>query len=185
MQRKPIVDANVEELKAFANGVLGIEVHPATTKVESVLAKIQPAWPHDYIMVDDQAEPSPEVEQGAPPPRVDGQTPAGKTPAADDPKVTVVISEQPVPGGKRPVAVGHNGVFMLIPRGTPQVIPYRYFLVLRDAVETQYSEDEHNEGEFIETIGYSYPFQVLKGPTEEEEEAWRKKYASDGEEIAA
>lgn len=186
--RKPIAKATDDELRDFCLNVLQIPVHHNAGK-EKILAKMSVAWTQDFITIP-PAGLGAEASAGTPPPPPDGFVvpepiaAAGKTPAADDPKVTIIIQAQEGEGGDRPVSVGHNGSFMLIERAKEQIIPYRYYLVLKDANETKYEEGE-DEGVYVERTMQSYPFNVVRGPTQEEVDAWHRKQIEDDRKAAA
>ena len=100
----------------------------------------------------------------------DGKALRGSS-AVNDPKVMITITEMPGAGGKRDVFVGVNGVGMMIPRGRPVVIPYRYFHALENATQTLYEQDEHT-GEVISSDVPSYPFSVNKWPEKADIDAY-------------
>ncbi len=104
-----------------------------------------------------------------------GQPFAGKplrgSSAENDPKVKVTIAEMEGAGGKRAVPVGVNGVIMLVPRGRPVDIPYRYFMALKCAVKTLHEQDEETN-EITSTEVDAYPMSVNKMPDQADIDAY-------------
>ena len=187
----PIEEAAPEQLRAFANDVLGLGL-PTHTKDETVLARIKTCWKPDYITAPSepgapvQAEAAPAEERPAPPSAKQAEAapqppkvpvPAGRELKSDrpgssikDPKVSLIINEQPGPGGKRDVFVSVNGSGMMIPRGEYVSVPYRYYLVLGNAILTHWEQED--DGELTAHDVPNYPFQVRTHPPEEEIAAW-------------
>lgn len=174
MQQKtvPWGEATLDELKKFAAQVLGMSVNYNIGE-DTLRAKIRQAYPGENItiMVLDGEEEKP----------ADAPAPASEAPkvgkalrgssAEKDPKVTITIAEVEGVGGKRPVPVGVNGVFMLIPRGKPVDIPYRYFAALGLAIRTLHEQDEQT-GEIVSSDVPSYPFSVNRMPPQADIEAY-------------
>ena len=166
----PWDEATLAELKRFAASVLGI---PTAVNIgeQTLRAKIRQAYPGDTITImvmdgDDDIS----VASDAPPPPSD--TPHDPRAlrggsSINDPKVTITIAEQEGAGGKRGVFVGVNGVAMIIPRGKPVDIPWRYYAALLLAVKTVYEQDEATH-EIIESDVPSYPMGVNKMPPKED-----------------
>ena len=171
----PWDEATLDELKKFAASVLGMSTH-ANIGEEKLRAKIRQAYPGDTITImvlDDEGEGF--ASDAPPPPSAtpnDGKALRGSS-AERDPKVTITIAEMEGAGGKRPVYAGVNGVAMLIPRGRPVDIPYRYYLDLMNAVKTVHEQDEAT-GEIISSDVPSYPMSVNKRPPQAEIDAWLK-----------
>ena len=169
----PWDEATLDELKKFAASVLGISVSPRIGE-ETLRAKIRQAYPGDTITImvlDDEVE---ETVGDAPAPAsetpTDGKALRGAS-AENDPKVTITITEMEGAGGKRPVYVGVNGVAMLIPRGRPVDIPYRYYHALTNAIKTLYEQDEAS-GEVISSDVPTYPMSVNKMPPQADIDAY-------------
>ena len=80
----------------------------------------------------------------------------------------VLIHKDPTPGhANSHVPLSLNGRTFLVPRGTPQTVPIEYVGVLADArsyITTQKKEPsrEQTQGEVVEELIQSYPFQVLE-----------------------
>lgn len=161
----PWDEATLDELKKFASSVLGMSVNYNIGEA-TLRAKIRQAYPGDTITImvldgEDEARPS---DAPAPPPQTptDGKALRGSS-AENDPKVTITIAEVEGTGGKRPVPVGVNGVMMLVPRGRPVDIPYRYYEALLHAVKTLHEQDE-TTGEVVSSDVPSYPMSVNRMP---------------------
>ncbi len=170
----PWDEATLLELKMFAAQVLGMSAHPNIGEA-TLRAKIRQAYNGDEItiMVD---ESGPKDASQADTPAAPSETPNdGKalrgTSAANDPKVKITIAEVEGAGGKRPVPVGVNGVVMLVPRGRPVDIPYRYYEVMRHAIKRTYEQDETTH-EVISSDVPSYPMSVNLMPPQAEIDAY-------------
>ena len=175
MQQKTVKwdEATLKELKMFASGVLGMTLGPNIGE-ETLRAKIRQAFPGDKItiMVLDGEDEAVAADAPVPPSEAPAQGKALRgSSSVNDPKVTITIAEAEGAGGKRPVPVGVNGVMMLIPRGRPVDIPYRYFDALSKANKTLYEQDETTQ-EVISTDVPSYPFSVNKMPPQDEIDAF-------------
>ncbi len=175
MQQKtvPWDEATLDELKKFAASVLGIPVHYKIGE-ETLRAKIRQAYPGDTITImvldgEDDGSPS-----DAPPPPSeapsDGKALRG-TAASNDPEVKITIAEVESAGGKRPVPVGVNGVIMLVPRGRPVDVPFRYYEALVHAIKTLHEQDEATD-EIISTDVPSYPMSVNLLPPKADVDAY-------------
>lgn len=166
----PWDEATLDELTKFAAQVLGMSVHPNIGEIK-LRGKIRQAYPGDSItiMVLEDEDKGP-VDAPVPPSEGDGKALRGAS-AENDPKVTITISEVDDVGGKRPVFVGVNGVGMLIPRGKPVDIPYRYYHALTNAIKTTHDQDEATQ-EIISSDVLSYPMSVNKMPPQAEIDAY-------------
>ena len=179
MQQKtvPWGEATMDELKTFATAVLGMTVNYNIGE-DTLRAKIRPAFVGDSItiMVKVQEKPADAPAPAPEAPKVGNEAPKVGKPlrgssAEKDPKVTITIVEGEGTGGKRPVPVGVNGVLMLIPRGKPVDIPYRYYAALQLAIKTVHEQDEATQ-EIISTDVPSYPFSVNRMPPQADIEAY-------------
>lgn len=185
----PLNEATLEELRFYCQAVLGVPVsHNPKTGADVFIAKIKAVKGQDFNTIEVPDE-TPE-EQGAAPEGVPPQ-PVKKNVRAlsagsskNDPKVTLTIPEQDIPGGKRAVPIGVNGSFFLIPRGIKCEIPYRYYLALQNAVQTTYTQDK-DTNEFTESTVPSYPHLVLQMPPQEEIDAWMAEQEAISEDQAA
>ena len=169
----PWGEATLAELKMFASGVLGMSLGPNIGE-ETLRAKIRQAFHGDSLTImvlDGEDEPvvadAPAAPSEAP---AQGKALRGSS-SVNDPKVKITITEAEGAGGKRPVPVQVNGVQMLLPRGRPIDIPYRYYDDLCKAIKTVYEQDETTQ-EVIATDVPSYPFSVNKMPPQAEIDAF-------------
>ncbi len=169
----PWDEATLHELKMFAAQVLGMSVNHNVGE-STLRSKIRQAYPGDDItfMVLDGIEEAQASDAPAQPSETpnDGKALRG-TSAAGDPKVKITIAEVEGAGGKRPVPVGVNGVIMLVPRGKPVDIPYRYYEALSHAEKTTYEQDPETD-EVISSDVPSYPMSVNTMPPQAEIDAY-------------
>ena len=165
--------ATLVELRMFANQVLGIA--PGHNMGESTLrAKIRAAYSNDTITIlvpDDDDNVVAQPDAPAPKPQSTDSRALRGSSAAADPKVQITIAEVEGAGGNRPVFVGVNGVGMLVPRGKPVHIPYRYFLALSYAIKTVHEQDTETQ-EITSTDVPSYPMSVNRMPPQEDIDAY-------------
>ena len=168
----PIGDATKDELIKFASENLGLDVDPKTA-IGKILAGIRQAWRQDHIFLYGTPETATvDVEKNKEPPGIKAGIRALKGGSSEhDPKVRMFLNEAEGAGGQRPVFVSVNNVPMLIPRGEEVDVPYRYYLSLKAAVSTIHEQDE-NTYELLSRDVPSYPFQVIRLPTEKEMEPW-------------
>ncbi len=173
----PWDDATLHELKMFAAQSLGMMTTP-NIGLATIRAKIRQAYSGDDITflvreTDEQEgigdAPVAVVGEGGEAPAV-GKALRGHS-AEGDPKVKITIAEVEGAGGSRPVYVGVNGVGMLIPRGRPVDIPYRYYRALKCAIKTVHEQDEAT-GDILSAEVPAYPFSVNKEPDKAEVAAY-------------
>lgn len=176
-----IHEATPAQLRHFLETQCGVpKIHPSTS-AKTLIAKLQTVHVGAEIDVDDGvAEPSnvtsmpieftaPGVPAAAPAPTA-GHALGGMS-SRDAPKVVVMIFNQEGAVGTQKVFVGWNTKGMLIERGKPQPIPFPYYEVLKNCIETQTYQDD--KGEDVTNDVQAYPFQVLQMPPASEIEAWR------------
>lgn len=172
----PLVEATEDQLRTFATTILGLDIHHAA-KTESITAKIKQAWTKDTIPVPNPVETS-EAPAGTPPQNpnpapvmTEAPKPAPRTNSSKgDPLVRMYMERSDKEGGDRPVPVSVNGSTMLIPRGEECDVPYRYYLVLINAVRTVFEPDD--DGELQPRDVLAYPFRVVKMPEQGEIDTW-------------
>ncbi len=165
-------EATLPELIMFSSQVLGIPVAPNIGEA-TLRGKIRQCFPGDSITISvlETEDRAPADAPAAPSDQpTDGRALRG-TSASGDPMVLITISEVDSPGGKRPVFAGVNGVGMLIPRGRPVDIPYRYYEALLHAVKTVHEQDM-DTGEITSTDVLSYPVSVNQMPPQAEIDAY-------------
>lgn len=182
MKKIPIHEATAAQLRTFLETQCGVpKIHPSTKK-ETMIAKLATLHVGQEIEVEEPDEPSNIVglpqefsAPGVPPVAAapDAGNALGGMTSRDAPKVTVLIFNQEGAAGTQRVFLGWNTKGMLVERAKPQPIPYPYYEVLKNAVETQTFQNE--AGEDVVNEVQAYPFQVLNMPSAEQVEAWRAK----------
>lgn len=179
-----IADATAAQLRWYATAVLGLEDIKKGTSASNIIGKIHAVSPNiaEIEVPEDLAEDAP----------VQAVTPKGVTLAANgaaipdgragqhfrfDPKVTLEVNRTNDKKRAKRVFVTCNGDVIEIQRGVPVQIPYRFYLVMLDAVEKVSIElDEINPvtglplREWVEQ--QSYDFNVKATPSQEEIDAW-------------
>lgn len=157
----PFDEATPEQLRAFAQDHLGLDIHH-NTGIDKIRSKIRTAYQKEHILVEDVGgQPdAPVVEQTV---SVAQRTAAIKTEATKGTakKVRIIINTSEEVGGEEPVPVGVNGSIMLIPRGKECEIPIAYFNVLKEAKRLVYDRGPNDELILPPREVQQYPFQVL------------------------
>lgn len=177
----PLEDADLASLRHYATTKLGLEAkHGANAN--TYRAQIRTVEP-DCVAV-------PAVPIEAPRPAATPITEAVKSAKAppapyslgrpeNDPKVRLKINKTTEKHRSRDVTVRHNGKLWRLQRGVEVEMPYRVFLVLRDAKErAPIPTDQSNPvtGEPImawEEI-HSYPYELISMPSEQEIAEWHE-----------
>lgn len=171
--RIALADATEAQMREFATNHLGLEVKPSdnASKLRVAIAK---AWSEPTIIVSEAGAAQAQTEAVSAKPKAAAPVrSSGALVPKDshkDPRVTLIVARQEGPGGDRPVEVAVNGTLILIPRGEPVTIAYRYYEALNNAVQTIYEQDR--DGEVIGRDVHAYPFQVMAMPTPDEVSAW-------------
>jgi hypothetical protein len=183
-QKVALAEATEPQLREFAQNTLGMDVKPGDTPAK-LKAAITKAWNQDFIIVGAKVEAAPLPGHEARPAQVIGQAEsvAGNQSAAagaaaplvpggsnKDPRVKIIIPRQEGPGGDRSVEVAVNGTLILIPRGQPCDVAYRYYEALRNATQTLYDMDD--DSNILSREVPAYPFSVLEMPPAEAVAAW-------------
>jgi len=166
MKQVPLATASADQLRRFAQSHLGMELD-AKLSADKIRGEIRAAWSMDHIFVADEEKVEPKAKQPAKPISANEFYVSGRA----DPKITITLAATDGEGGDRPHPVGVNGTIILVPKGSPSEIPYRYYLALLDAKKTVYSQDQ-NTGDLIESEVPAHPFIVNKWPPQEEIDAW-------------
>jgi hypothetical protein len=178
-----IHEATPAQLRQFLETHCGVpKIHPSTNK-NTLLAKLATVHPGMDIEVDD-VPPAARTDNvvgipqefnapGVPaaPIAPDATHALGGMTSKDAPRVVVNIFNGSGEIGTQKVFLGWNTKGMLVERGKPQPIPFPYYEVLMNAVETQTVQTD--DGEDIMTEVQAYPFQVLSMPAPEDIQAWR------------
>jgi hypothetical protein len=191
-----IGDADAPQLRYHAEVVLGLEL-PKIQNKPQIIAKILATVPGTTeIQVKDEPD-SPAQEQAqtnaadhaaavakevpqataANLAKLNALTPRQAAMHHHDPKIDVFVPASNEPGGDRDVPLDINGVTFLVKRDVWVTVPYRIYLVLKDAIETIYSPRQDDLGRLsVESRDvYSYPFSTRNEPSEEEIAAWRER----------
>ena len=161
-----LADASKEQLRNFASRHLGIEFDTDATAAQ-MEAKIRTCIAKDTIEIDEPDEAVTVAASTADAPKGD------MTVSGQDPKVRLSIHESDSAGGKRAVPAGVNGNIMLLPRNQEIEIPYRYYLALKDAVESRWFQNSETD-ELVENKVPSYAYSVLQMPSQEEVDRWHR-----------
>lgn len=150
MKKVSIQDATEAQLREFANGTLGLDVH-VNAKLETVRAKVQAAWDGPEIMVTD------EPQEGVP--QAIKRNDDGR---GEHTHALVMISVTEDPGGSEPIPLSVNGRAMWVERGKPQAIRAPYYEVLCHAIKKIYDPMPDGTGlNAIPRLVPQYPFSFL------------------------
>lgn len=180
-------DATFDQLKAHAENVMGITVHPAASKPEKLIAQMKAADDELETITVSQSEtppPKPKAEAkkdaGSWEPVLDGDGnslgvethsvtgESRKTASFDindteiDPEelMWVSLSEEEGVKTQRHMPISLNGNVILVPRGIRCPLKRKFINVLNDAVKTTYSHDEET-GETHASEAPTVPFSVF------------------------
>ncbi len=177
LERTPITDATDQQLRDFCE-LQQLDVSDAKSRAD-LLGILGPVWEHDYITTVSTPEPAEDEafataqQTQAVEPVVTGARAGGI--GANDPVVTVRIGHTPMPGGKDPVPLGHNGRTLVIQRNMNVALPYRFYLLLLDAIRQEVTQHEKT-GELEVMDVTNYPMQVIGAlPSDEEIAAWHER----------
>ncbi|OHC95555.1 MAG: hypothetical protein A2792_03430 [Sphingomonadales bacterium RIFCSPHIGHO2_01_FULL_65_20] len=179
-----IADASPAQLRWYASAVLGLDDIKKGTSAANIIGKIHAVSPNlaEIEVPEDLVEDAPAAPvtpKGVKLADSDAKIPAGR-PGQHfrfDPKVTLEVMRTNDKRRAKRVFVTCNGDTIEIQRGVPVQIPYRFYLVMLDAVEKVSIElDEINPvtglplREWVEQ--QSYDFNVKAMPSQEEIDAW-------------
>lgn len=186
-----IADATVKQLRIVAEQVTGAPVPPTSTR-EMLMARLAAAefTAEDFEIPADAAsdltrDPAPAAPAAPTATPQTSRTQAERIAAQNrermakhglDPIVTVLVQKGDGDSGEEPVPVGVNGTYMLVPRGVPAPIPYRYYLALDIAKQDTVTEVD---GVIKHNVRHSYPHTVLQMPPQSEIDAWNAQQADD------
>lgn len=179
MQKIPIKDATDLQLRAWATEALGLQIAHNASREKIAAAILQADQAGEIFIETPQAPPAPDSMD----PMMNYVGPSqikplmGKGAAyKSDPHVVLVLNRTEEHGGDEPLPLSVNGKRFDIPRGVPVVIPWRYFLNLRQCIKTVYHQVSDNEvlGRDVQ----AYPFNVLVWPSREEVINWHTKDAA-------
>lgn len=131
-----VAEAKAPELERFLTENLGIQVKP-NTPVPTLRSMVKSAYNAPEFTLSASASP----EQVPAPAGADEALAKAIAPENPD-TVKVIISATDDDDGNEPVFLACNGVGMYVPRGEEAEIPYRYFEVLKNAVQFKYDPIE-------------------------------------------
>lgn len=164
----PLDNATDDQIRDFAE-TMQVDTSDAKDRA-GLIALLGLVWDQPHISVDMPADEDALVQdQGVDMPVREEM--AGGI-GENDPKVRLVISKTPMPGGNDPVPVGHNGRTVVIQRDVEVNLPYRFYLALLDAKREDVVQDDRSR-EIFATAYTNYPINVLALPGAEEIAAWR------------
>lgn len=150
----------------------GLDAKSGSTKLEEVRSLIRSAFGDDVdIPVAGKREDSAEPVQAV-------ETQALTSGYRDDPKVIVNIASDDQNGGKRHYPICVNGDQILVKRDTDVAIPYRHYLALRNAKQTEMRQEyDSSRQKFItvESEQYAVRFSVTEMPPQSEIEAFHER----------
>jgi hypothetical protein len=175
--RTQINDADDAQLAAFAKTHLQLEEVPSD-RVGIITALMAAGWNQEYIFTD--GEPPAAAQQ------VTAQQTQQPAPVAelvgalakyrDDPLVELEIMTHGGPGGNEPASPSHNGSQCLIIQRNKRVkIPYRFYLVLKDAEGTKVEPNPNDPTKTVETNYTDFPLKFLQLPPQAEIDAWHER----------
>jgi hypothetical protein len=188
MRKIKLVDATQPELLAYCRIILNLPIRdiPDNTGISKLIAKISAVLPPetDEIELPD-AIPGVEYQVGqgsraavaAPKTDSAGRKKAVVSHGLYDPPVMLTIYDTEQNKG-RPVEVSVNGRTMLIPVGTSQRVPYRYFLALQNAVQTNYNYDT-TSNENVPQVTVRYQVNVSVMPSVDDINLWNQDLMED------
>ena len=189
-KRIPIDEATRDELAAFAALVLQLDVRKNET-ASSLIRKIKNAGhAEDYILSVEDAD-LPTIEQHREAAReervrrtlgeVRSASSSVKTPGDGAPKVRIRVHAPDSGLASARVPVSVNGFRMDIPTGEAVEVPWPYFEALQNAIKTEYSlvEDENGRLRLEPRDVPAYSFSVLSMPSRNEVEEWKRSSSSE------
>lgn len=169
MAKYTLEKKNYNELYRWAK-MSGLEV-AYRMPAEELIATIEAAFP-GKTEIELEGEDSPEVASVT-----SGETGQLTASYRDDPKVTVNIATDEENGGKHPVPVCVNGDHILIKRNMPVAIPYRFYLALENAIQSDYAEEEgpNKTTVLVETSRPAFRFTAKGIPSDDVIAAWHER----------
>lgn len=161
-ERKTIAieEASLEQLREYAETVLGMKIHP-NAKRETIVAKIEAAnTGNSQITIPNVEVPIMPTEQAT----ASAREEAGRKNSGEVRKVRILIETQEIPGGDQPVPVSVNGRAMLIPRGKEVDVPVHFVEALKNAVRDIYDPIKEGGVGTEPRKATSYPFRIIADP---------------------
>lgn len=152
MQTIEIAKATVEQLRAYAESVMGLDLSGSETRAQ--LRALIAAGGHEGETI---AVPEPASLEAAvrAAPRAQGQR---RTNARGEEEVLILVHTNDGPHGERPVFVACNGRRMGIPRGEEVWVPQPFVNALSDAEMMVYAKVDRGlgEGRLVKRFPFSY-----------------------------
>ena len=168
-------EANRDQLIMFAAQSLGMQFAPNIGEA-ALKAKIRAAYEKDEFVIMTPDDDVVVMDEGDIPAAAHVETDAEFGGGNPNPFVKITLATQEGTGGERPVFVGVNGIAMLVPRGKPVDIPYRYYLALTYAVKSVHVQ--RADGEIQANEVPAYPFNVNAMPSQIDIDAFFAKEAT-------
>lgn len=180
--QKKLSECTDRELLAFAKQILNIPKPDAA----NILEQVKAAWPQEFILVAQDAPPVAEPRAALAganhiltKEEIEARAGAGISAQTSmfDPICDIVIPEGEGQDGKENVFVNVNGNAMMIARGVPQAVPWRYMVVLQNAVQRLYNQDEKTfEITYRDVPRFSFsPVPGGRWPSQREIDEWNKR----------
>ncbi|MEM9049869.1 MAG: hypothetical protein AAGC92_14250 [Pseudomonadota bacterium] len=155
----PLSEASVEQLREFAKTAQGLDIHHATTKKESILARLQESgYSRDYITVDEDGALPQGLKKTDP---GDMRMALGENAESFKKRIRILIPESDDQNMLKYAPVSVNGYAIIIRRGVAVDIPYPHYRALMTSREKVYETDADGRltGEY--RFVPAYPLQVL------------------------
>ena len=165
---------NYSELIKWAKAQ-NLDVQHGRTSGDELIAKIHAVFP-DLTEVEIEGEPETVMV-------VSGETGALTANYRHDPKVIVNIASDSENGGSHPVPVCVNGDHILIKRNADVAIPYRFYVALNNAVQTDLRQETNEQTGKIYTVfeeRQAIRFSSKGVPSDDEIAAWHKRTRDEG-----
>lgn len=176
MITKKLTEATNPELMAFLRRE-NIDVPPGYQKNSDLVTIIRTSFPgRETIEIEQEITSDVIVAAG-------DKESGDPTHYSNDPKVTINLASDPLTGGSHHFPITHGGDLILVARDTDVQIPYRHFLVLKDAKERVYWQEQNPAGGkpiMREADQLAVRFSVLAMPSKEEIDAWHERTDSIG-----
>ncbi|MEQ1888650.1 MAG: hypothetical protein ABL951_05650 [Alphaproteobacteria bacterium] len=153
----PVEEATLAELRSYLAVVLDVK-YDEKAKEKALRDQLKDlGHPEITVMIE-----QPDMPSAAPP-----DAPAGPRP---EPMVRLTIHPAEGKGGDEKFPIAWKGRLIALERGKESVIPYKYYLILRDAVGEDYEQDDKYTIHKRQTRAVSYT--VNEMPPQSEIDAW-------------
>lgn len=180
MARITVERANYNPLLKFAIAQ-GLDVRHGI-KGDDLIATINAAFPGvTEVEVDED-----DIPQAVPVDATAGRKGTDPAHYSNDPKVTITIPSSDTNGGRAPFPISVNGDSILVSRDVEVKIPYRHYLVLKNAKEEVYTQSfDAGARRYTEhkSIQPAVPFSVTEMPSQAEIAAFHERTKDLGREV--